>query len=245
MSKKSLFFLAIVCSVLLIAPAAVFAGEGCYQDPIYDRNLNGHVDTSAFVRNNPCMEGTTILTTVPQGSVIKIIGETDGWYKVKLSDGTIGWVGARLMSLTDKQITSPATKTTTTTTKTTTSKVAPNLRPYIGYIFLQVQSKGEAYYYHPVDGRGYYLGRPADAFKIMRELSLGATHKFIHETKTWPEHVIGRILLDVEDMGKAYYIFPKDRKKYYLGKPDDAFKIMRELGLGISDSDLSYLPKAN
>jgi len=241
MVKKLFLCLAIMCAVTLIAPSNVLAGEGCYQDPIYDRAWNGHVDTSAFVRNNPCMEGTTILTTVPQGSVIKIVGETDGWYKVKLSNGTIGWVGARLMSKTDK----PLTSTSTPTKETTTYKSTPKLSPYIGYIFLQVESKGEAYYYHPIDGKGYYLGRPADAFKIMRELSLGATHNFIHNTTYWPEHVVGRILLDVEDMGKAYYIFPKDRKKYYLGRPDDAFKIMRELGLGISNNDLSYLPKAN
>jgi hypothetical protein len=241
MAKKLFLCLAIVCAITLVAPANVYAGEGCYQDPIYDRSWNGHVDTSAFVRNNPCMEGTTILTTVPKGSVIKIIGETDGWYKVKLSDGTIGWVGARLMSVTDQQLTSTTTKTTTQTT----TKSAPNLSPYIGYIFLQVESKGEAYYYYPIDGKGYYLGRPADAFKIMRELSLGATHQFIHNTTYWPEHVVGRILLDVEDMGKAYYIYPKDRTKYYLGRPDDAFKIMRELGLGISNNDLNYLQKAN
>lgn len=239
MTKKLLLALAIVCAVSLIAPANYAAASGCYHDPIYDRNWHGHVDTSAYVRDNPCMEGTKILTTVVKGSVIKIIAETDGWYKVKLTDGTIGWVGARLMSVTDK----PLTSTTTTKTETTTYKSAPNLSPYIGYIFLQVESKGEAYYYHPVDGKGYYLGRPADAFKIMRELSLGATHHFIHNTTYWPEHVVGRILLDVEDMGKAYYIYPKDRKKYYLGRPDDAFKIMRELGLGISNNDLKYLTK--
>jgi len=240
MTKKLFLGLALLAMMALIMPASVSA-SGCYHDPIYERNWHGHVDTSAYVRNNPCMEGTEILTTVVKGSVIKIIAETDGWYKVKLSDGTIGWVGARLMSVTDKPLTS------TTTTKTepkTTYKSTPNLSPYIGYIFLQVESKGEAYYYHPIDGKGYYLGKPADAFKIMRELSLGATHEFIHNTTYWPSHVIGRILLDVEDMGKAYYIYPKDLKKYYLGKPDDAFQIMRELGLGISNHDLSYLPKA-
>ncbi len=242
MTKKIFLGLAILAMVAVMAPTNALAGEGCYHDPIYDRSWHGYVDISAFVRNKPCMEGTEILTTVPKGSVIKIIGETDGWYKVKLSNGTIGWVGARLMSKTDKPLTS--TSTPTKTEPKPTYKSTPKLSPYIGYIFLQVESKGEAYYYHPVDGKGYYLGRPADAFRIMRELSLGATHHFIHNTTYWPEHVIGRILLDVEDMGKAYYIYPKNLKKYYLGKPDDAFKVMRELGLGISNHDLGYLPKA-
>jgi hypothetical protein len=241
MTKKIFLGLALFAMVALIAPTNyAVAGEGCYQDPIHDRAWHGHVDTSAFVRNNPCMEGTTILTTVVTGSVIQIVAETDGWYKVKLSDGTIGWVGARLMSVTDKSLTSTSTPKPE---PTTTYKSTPNLSPYIGYIFLQVESKGEAFYYHPIDGKGYYLGRPADAFRIMRELSLGATHDFIHNTTYWPSHVIGRILLDVEDMGKAYYIYPKDLKKYYLGKPADAFEVMRKLGLGISNHDLSYLPK--
>jgi exopolysaccharide biosynthesis protein len=34
-----------------------------------------------------------------------------------------------------------------------------------------------------------------------------------------------------------------DLKKYYLGRPDDAFKIMRELGLGISQADLACIHK--
>ncbi|HUT22574.1 MAG TPA: SH3 domain-containing protein [Candidatus Bipolaricaulota bacterium] len=243
MVKKLFLCLAIVCAITLIAPANVLAGEGCYQDPIYERNENGRVDTSAFVRNNACMEGTTILTTATAGSVIKIIGETDGWYKVQLADGTVGWVGARLMSKTTAALTQTQTQTQTQT-KTQSGYGVPNLAKYRGYIFLQVQSRGEAYYYYPVNNKGYYLGRAEDAFKIMRELGLGATHDFIENTSYFPDHVVGRILLDVEKNGEAYYIYPKDRKKYYLGRPADAYNIMRELGLGITDSDLSYLTKA-
>ena len=115
---------------------------------------------------------------------------------------------------------------------------------YIGYIFLAVEKNGEAYYYYPVDKKGYYLGRPADAFNIMRTLGLGATHDFIQNTTYFPTSVSGKILLDVESHGEAYYIYPKDRKKYYLGRPDDAFVVMRNLGLGITNANLSVLPLA-
>ena len=58
------------------------------------------------------------------------------------------------------------------------------------------------------------------------------------------DNVRGKILLDVEKNGEAWYIYPEDDKRYYLGRPDDAFNIMRELGLGISNSNLEKIPEA-
>jgi hypothetical protein len=214
------------------------AEECCGCDPIYDRDLRGEVIISAYVRNEPCTVNSTILKTVVKGSVIKVIGETDGWYKVQLADGTVGWVGQVLMQITDKALTN------TSGTSSGTGTSAASLTKYLGYIFLAVEKHGEAYYYYPVDKKGYYLGRPADAFNVMRTLGLGATHDFIANTTYFPTSVIGRILLDVQSHGEAYYIYPKDRKKYYLGRPDDAYNIMRSLGLGISNTNLTALPLA-
>ncbi len=114
-----------------------------------------------------------------------------------------------------------------------------------GYIFLQVEKNGEAWYVYPATLRRYYLGRPADAFAIMGKLSLGAKHDFISRTEIFPAQLSGLILLDVESHGEAYYIYPKDRKKYYLGRPDDALRIMSELGQGISNSGLEKIPIGN
>ncbi|MCK4554096.1 hypothetical protein KAU19_03985 [Candidatus Parcubacteria bacterium] len=107
-----------------------------------------------------------------------------------------------------------------------------------GNILLQVEEHGEAWYVYPNDKKKYYLGRPADAFNVMKNLGLGATHEFITSHTTYPSHVLGKILLDVEQNGEAYYINPKDKKAYYLGRPADAFSIMRELGLGITNQDI-------
>lgn len=112
----------------------------------------------------------------------------------------------------------------------------------IGYILLQVEAHGEAWYVYPSTGKSYYLGRPADAFAIMRKLALGAKHDFITSTNIFPERLSGMILLDVEANGEAYYIYPKDQRKYYLGRPADAFRIMRELGQGISNEGLANIP---
>jgi len=111
-----------------------------------------------------------------------------------------------------------------------------------GKIFLQIEKNGEAWYVYPWDGKRYFLGRPKQAFEIMRKLSLGATHEFIAARQSFPEQLSGVILLDIDKNGEAYYINPKNLKKYYLGRPEDAFKVMRELGVGINNKDLSYLP---
>lgn len=107
-----------------------------------------------------------------------------------------------------------------------------------GYILLQVEKNGEGWYVFPSDIKKYYLGRPADAFAIMRKLGLGAKHDFIKAYSIYPSNVLGKILIDVNDNGKAYYIYPKDKKAYYLGRPDDAFAVMRKLGLGITNNDI-------
>ncbi len=110
-----------------------------------------------------------------------------------------------------------------------------------GYILLQVEDNGEAWYVYPQNQRRYYLGRPADAFDIMKKMALGAKHDFIANTDVFPDRLSGLILLDVEKNGEAYYIYPLNRKKYYLGRPADAFRIMGSLGRGISNKNLSAI----
>jgi hypothetical protein len=114
-----------------------------------------------------------------------------------------------------------------------------------GYILLQVQKNGEAWYVYPGNGERYFLGRPDDSFAIMKKLALGAKHDFITNTKIFPARLSGLILLDTERNGEAYYIYPKDNKKYFLGRPADAFRIMSELGQGISNSNLKNIPIGN
>src|SRR5680860_517850 len=106
-----------------------------------------------------------------------------------------------------------------------------------GRILLQVQSNGEAWYVEPGTQERYYLGRPADAFNVMRGLGLGITEKdFNSFNNIAPARLAGKILLRVQANGEAYYVNPLDRKMHYLGRPADAFNVMRSLGLGISNS---------
>ncbi len=173
-----------------------------------------------------------------------------------------------------------------------------------GWILLKVEGKGEAYYVHPYDKKLYYLGRPLDAFGVMKAHGSGAGTDTIYrlpwnldeltgqdtdrdglpdvfedaiktdkkiidsdkdgvndrkeiekgdhpmkngklptakaQDRTWYS---GRILLQVDNHGEAWYVNPHDTKAYFLNRPNDAFSIMRKLGRGISNKDFESLTK--
>ncbi|MBU1684463.1 S8 family serine peptidase, partial [Patescibacteria group bacterium] len=120
-------------------------------------------------------------------------------------------------------------------------KIDKNLSKRVsGNILLQVEQNGEGWYVYPDNKKKYYLGRPADAFSIMRNLGLGIKHSELDNylNSKFPSRLAGKIMLDVEQNGEAYYINPNNLKGHYLNRPADAFRIMRELGLGITNSDI-------
>ncbi len=114
-----------------------------------------------------------------------------------------------------------------------------------GRILLQVEQNGEAWYVNPDNQKRYFLGRPADAFALMRELGLGISENnyknFENNNNKATANLSGKILLRVESNGEAYYVNPLDLKMHYLGRPADAFQVMRDLGLGITDVDLDKI----
>jgi hypothetical protein len=178
------------------------------------------------------------------------------------------------------------------------------LASHAGKIFLQVESNGEAWYINPGDNHRYYLGRPDDAFNIMRQFGIGITNANLEKIpvgiieashrddadrdgisdvleellgtdpdnpdsddddyadstevvngydpngpgksdydENFTNRLKGKIMLQVERYGEAWYINPTDAKRYFLGRPEDAFAVMRELGIGITNDNLSKIPR--
>ncbi len=114
-----------------------------------------------------------------------------------------------------------------------------------GRILLQVEQKGEAWYLDTASSKRFFMGRPADAFELMRRLGVGISNTDLQRVKTVPAFAAahsGKIFLQVEAHGEAWYINPTDKKAYYLGRPADAFALMQKLGLGISNRDLEMIP---
>ncbi|MEK7123091.1 MAG: hypothetical protein AAB855_04540, partial [Patescibacteria group bacterium] len=125
-----------------------------------------------------------------------------------------------------------------------------------GRILLQVEEAGAAWYVSPADLKRYYLGRPSDAFQIMREHGLGINnanltklfgvlpqqqHILPSSDRAMAQKLAGTILLQVESRGEAYYIDPTNLTAYYLGRPADAFNVMRTRGLGITNEDIASI----
>ena len=121
-----------------------------------------------------------------------------------------------------------------------------------GKILLQVENAGEAWYVHPKELVRYGLGRPSEALTVMKQKGLGITNANLARIPTsdssetgdtaFRQKMSGRILLQVENAGEAWYVYPGDLKRYYLGRPLDAFNIMRSLGLGITTANLLTIP---
>lgn len=125
------------------------------------------------------------------------------------------------------------------------------LKRVSGYVLIQVEQHKEAWYVNPVDNQRYFLGSPADVFKIMSQLGLGISNKDLAQIPTSGEKAVcdcglanrlkGRIVLQVEEHGEAWYIYPETGVRYYLGRPADAFQLLYNLGMAISDDELSLI----
>lgn len=222
----------------------------CYADPIYDVSYSAKTIIAANVRNVACMSDSKVSFVLPANAEVKVIAKTDGWHKIKTSDGKTGWIGSTLIKevFGDSNIDSSETgkikaAETKTTTNTEAKKIAERVK---GYIILAVEKKGEAYYVTE-DGEAVYMKNGASAFDIMRKLGLGISNSNLNKLqqgdKSLKTRLSGKIVLAVEKNGEAYYINPSDLKIYYLKDGEAAFEIMRSKGLGISNANLSKISK--
>lgn len=172
----------------------------------------------------------------------------------------------------------------------------------LGFILLQVETLGRAWYLNPVSLSRSYLADGLSAFNALREHGLGiknsdlskipiglesrfamtdsdqdglpdkleealktdpnkadtdgdgfndglevknaydplSVNKIIY-SKSLVERLKGRIVLQVEGRGEAWYINPMDSKRYYLANGEAAYQIMRYLSIGISDNDIQKI----
>lgn len=89
------------------------------------------------------------------------------------------------------------------------------------------------------DGDGY-----SDGSEIKNGYNPNGPEKIIADKK-FTEKMKGKILLQVESKGEAWYINPADAKRYYLANGEAAYQVMKYLGLGVKNKDLEKIPREN
>lgn len=262
---KKITFLTFMLGLLLM-PISSFAGC-CGCDPVYTYDAKGEVKSVVWVRDQACVSTGAIIDTLKAGEVVQITDKTDGWYKVISPRGKVGWSGETFFTITDKALTSstpstsstPQTSSTSSTPTTTTTTSSGTLAWLKGYILLQVQQHGEAWYVNPTDFKRYYMKDGPIAYEMMRSFGLGITDSdlagipsisdttvmknssSICSSNSLASRLSGKILLQVQQHGEAWYVYPKTCRRIYMKDGAAAYEIMRFLGLGITDSDLARL----
>jgi hypothetical protein len=67
------------------------------------------------------------------------------------------------------------------------------------------------------------------------------TKALVKTDKALANKLRGRILLQVENHGEAWYVNPKTDQRYYMENGNEAYNIMRNLGVGITNRDLDKI----
>ena len=123
-----------------------------------------------------------------------------------------------------------------------------------GRILLQVESYGRAWYIDPVSLQRYYIRNGQVAYDLMKSMGLGITDGDLARIPTKAgqksdaklvNRLKGRILLQVQQHGEAWYINPVNGLRYYLANGDVAYKLMHDFALGISNDNLAKIPMNN
>ncbi len=85
-------------------------------------------------------------------------------------------------------------------------------------------------------------------YRFIAGVSLASTVLFASSSlalAATPPAVKGRILLQVEKNGEAWYVTPDTGERFYLKNGEGAYAALRNFGLGITNADIWKIPVAN
>jgi len=129
-----------------------------------------------------------------------------------------------------------------------------------GWIVLQVEERGEAWYINPDDDKRYYMRDGATAYQMMRIMSLGISDNNLEQIpmvnnvnemmekqsicsqNPLAKRLRGKILLQTEQHGEAWYVHPEKCYRIYMKDGIAAYDIMRFLSLGITNENVKKIP---
>lgn len=248
------FILLGVFLFLFLFPSNNLSAGACYSDPVYERDWHGKYLQAAFVRDRACMSGTSVIETVPGGTVVEVIAETDGWYKVITPEGRTGWTGARLMTITSENLSCTDKVNTSEGESLDSYSDSSFLGRVRGKLLLQVEDKGRIWYVNPKTDKRYEVTREK-ALDLFRNQALGISNSDLSKIPTINEKgyqgdtslrnsVRGKILLQVESAGETWYVVPGELKRVRVTALT-LMDIFRSYSLGITNSDLGKISRGD
>jgi hypothetical protein len=111
-----------------------------------------------------------------------------------------------------------------------------------GKFVLQSDDHGQLWYVNPVNSEKYYFYDANSLFKIVKNVGLGINNKnFESLNKKNLAKISGRILIKVEDWGRAFYVEPGSLKLISLGNPNEIFRILAGLSLGVNNQIIAKI----
>jgi len=97
---KKLLVTALVIGAFFAAQTA-FATDVCSNEPRQSADFYVENTQPNWLLSMSCVD-SEILTTMPTGSVMHVIGKTEGWHKLVTQDGLIGWMWEDYVTPTSK-----------------------------------------------------------------------------------------------------------------------------------------------
>lgn len=172
------------------------------------------------------------------------------------------WDNAKVFCVNAESNTPPTTLPSTQDNTPATSNTVVNadlVNRLNGTILLQVEDAGKAWYVRPDDGRRYYLADGTAAYQMMRSFGLGITDSdlatipaaadsasmkssaSVCQSNSLAKKLAGKILLQVQQHGEAWYVYPGKCRRIYLKDGATAYNVMRYLSLGITNADIAQI----
>ena len=125
-----------------------------------------------------------------------------------------------------------------------------------GKFFLQTEANGELWYIMPDTGERFLINNPNEAFNLIKLTGIGITNQNLMHIeaadgstsgpydRNLTDRLAGKFLLQVESNGEAWYVNPMDMKRYYLGRPNDAFNLFASIASAVSNDVAATIPEA-
>ncbi|MBI4272469.1 D-alanyl-D-alanine carboxypeptidase [Candidatus Uhrbacteria bacterium] len=122
------------------------------------------------------------------------------------------------------------------------AKVSPSLNKLSGLVLIQTQSYGRAWYVSPLNEARYYLKDKDTAYEIFKKSARIVDSKEIITKNSSILKKYKGLILTSQHSDTLTYIHPRTFVSYDMRNADQAFEVVKKIGIGATDALLSKIP---